>query len=107
MKVMGNKEIKDMTLDEAIVDVDRVEQLVRQLEAQPYFVKIHRLSETSYVGDCNGLRLFLGLSRNDPLPNVKAIGNCWRCQIGQNGSWHYGRSMVEAIESATRAATLA
>ena len=77
-----------------------VDRLVMLLESQPYSVKIHRLSETSYVRDCDGLRLFLGLSRDGPLPNVKAIGNIWRCQIGRQGKWIYGYSMPEAIQAA-------
>lgn len=81
---------------------DPVDRLIQALESQKYTVKIQRLSETSYAPDCQGVKKILGLSEKERLPGVplKSVGNCWRCQIGRDSQWHYGRTIWDAIESA-------
>ena len=77
-----------------------MEHLIEYIESQPYAVTIHRLSETSYIKDCKNAMNFLGLSQDDPLPNIGSIGNVWRCKIGRSSEWHYGQSIADAVSTA-------
>lgn len=79
---------------------DAPDDIIRRLEAQPYAVELHRLSETTYTRDSPTLMKFLGLDPAGPLPNMRMVGTVWRCRIGRQRSWHYGRSLGAAASAA-------
>jgi hypothetical protein len=85
-----------------------MEDLIQQLQFFKRSIQIEKLSESSRIADCSkDLWEFVGMTQKDvnplrePYPLIRDLPHSvWRCRIGRNYKWHYGKHFAEAVEAA-------